>query len=76
MNVKFTKGDCGHFCEACARRDDKIAALGEALRLVSAGLKKGSIKSRPIIQFNADDEQANMQTLEEIVDAALAKAAP
>lgn len=47
-----------------------------ALMLVSAGLKNGSIKSRPIIQFNADDEQADMQSLEEIVCAALAKAAP
>lgn len=31
MSEKFTRGDCGHFCEACARRDDKIAVLYEAL---------------------------------------------
>lgn len=24
---EYTQRDCGHFCEACARRDDKITRL-------------------------------------------------
>ena len=27
MSDVLEKGQCGHFCEACARRDDKIAEL-------------------------------------------------
>jgi len=27
----FKPGDCGHFCEACARRDDEIKRLREIL---------------------------------------------
>ena len=27
MSDVLEKGQCGHFCEACARRDDKIAKL-------------------------------------------------
>jgi hypothetical protein len=29
-------GECGNFCEACARRDDKIEQMSEALHKISA----------------------------------------
>ena len=45
-----------------------------ALRLVSAGLKNGSIKSKPVISFDEESEQADMRSLEEIVDEAISKA--
>lgn len=32
-------GTCGHFCEACARRDDEIKRFHEAVRNVKSHLR-------------------------------------
>lgn len=65
MSEKFTRGDCGHFCEACARRDDKIAVLYEAL--------KDCIEA--LTHIESMGMRVNPPTLEK-AKAALAKAAP
>lgn len=51
---------------------EALEAQHEALKLVSVGLKNKSIKSKPIISFRADATSADMQSLDEILDAALA----
>ena len=45
-----------------------------ALRLVAAGLKNGGIRRKPVVSFSADDEQADMRSLEQIINDVIAKA--
>ena len=57
---------------------DEIVALRaenehmrSTLKLVLAGLHNGSVKSKPLLPFDPDAETLEMQSLEQIVSAAL-----
>ena len=53
------------------KRDRKIKAMQNALQLVSRGLANGSVKSKPIISMDNNAASCEMQSLSEIVNAAL-----
>lgn len=50
---------------------EKIRILREALSLVLVGLANGNVKAKPIISFSKTSESADMQSLQEIIEAAL-----
>lgn len=58
--------------EVAALRE-QVRVLREALTLTSNGLRNGSVKAKPIISFGPKSESADIQSLEEIIDAALAR---
>ena len=82
MSKKFTKGDCGHFCEACARRDDKITVLYEALKRAREYVvdNRNSIADSHRNLHTGLLEPADVCAIDDAllfeIDTAIAKAAP
>lgn len=56
-----------------AHQQELQDALRDFVRLVLAGLKRGNVKSKPIITFSSDAESLPMESLDEIATALLAK---
>ena len=48
-----------------------IKRMRETLELIKRGLAQGSIRSKPIMEFDPDAEQCPVRALEDIVDEAL-----
>lgn len=50
------------------------AALLDAVKLVLVGLERGNVKANPIMPFDPNAKELKLMSLEEILQAAIAKA--
>jgi hypothetical protein len=65
MNDQIKSGDCGRFCEACARRDDEIKRLREAVMKVMENLRN---KDAGVLRSGLRDNDSSRDALKNLFD--------